>query len=66
MRFKKIFLAPNMSKFLQTALAAETHLADGQFVHEGDNFNCAESLKHLTGTLRPTVSKTEGHHLRPR
>jgi hypothetical protein len=38
---RNIFLAPNTSTFLQAALAAEAHLADGQFVHAGENLNCA-------------------------
>jgi hypothetical protein len=57
---RKIFLAPNTSTFQQTALAGEVHLADGQYVYGGENLNSAKSLKFLTGTRRPAVSKTEG------
>jgi hypothetical protein len=64
--FRKIFPVPNTSTFLQTALATEAYLADGQFVHEGENFNSAKFLKYLTGTRRPTISKTEGQNVRPR
>jgi hypothetical protein len=66
MCLRKIFPAPNTSPFLQTTLAAEAHLADGQFVNEWENFNSATSLKYLTGTRRPTISKTEGQNVRPR
>jgi hypothetical protein len=34
-----MFLAPNMSTSLQTALAAETHLAEGQFLNEEQTLN---------------------------
>jgi hypothetical protein len=63
---RKMFLVPNTPTFLQTALAAEAHLAHGQFVHEGANLNCAKSLKDLTGTRRPAISSTEGHNSGPR
>jgi hypothetical protein len=36
---RELFLAPSTSPFLETALAPEALLADGQFVHEGENVN---------------------------
>jgi hypothetical protein len=41
--------------FLQTTLATEVHLAEGQFLlEEQETFNV-----YLAGTLRPTISKRE-------
>jgi hypothetical protein len=58
---------PNMSTTtsLQT-LAAEAHLAEGQFLLEEQTLNIEKSLIYRTGTRRPTVSKTEGQNLDPR
>jgi hypothetical protein len=43
---RKIFLAPNTSMFLQTALGTKAHLADCQFLHmREENLNSAKSLK---------------------
>jgi hypothetical protein len=54
-----------MSTSLQTTLAAEAHLAEGQFLLE-QTLNIEKSLMYRTGTRRPTVSKTEGQNLDPR
>jgi hypothetical protein len=51
---RKIFLA------LNTGLAIEAHLADGQFVHEGENWNCANSLMYLTETRGPMFPREKG------
>jgi hypothetical protein len=51
---------------LQTTLAAEAHLAEGQFLLEEQTLNTEKSLIYRTGTRRPTVSKTEGKNLDPR
>jgi hypothetical protein len=53
-------MAPNTSTSLQTTLAADAHLAEGQFLHEEQTLNNAESLIYQAGTQRPTISKTEG------
>jgi hypothetical protein len=54
------FLAPNTSTTLQTTLAADAHLAEGQFLFEEQTLNNAKSLIYRAGTRRPTISKTEG------
>jgi hypothetical protein len=40
-RLRRTFLAPNTSTSLQTTLAADAHLAERQFLHEGHTFNNA-------------------------
>jgi hypothetical protein len=55
-----MFLAPNTSTSLQTTLAVDAHLAEGQFSHEEQILNNAKSLIYRAGTRRPTVSETEG------
>jgi hypothetical protein len=47
---------------LQTTLAAEAHLAEGQFLLEEQTLNIEKSLIYRAGTRRPTVSKTEGQY----
>jgi hypothetical protein len=64
--FQRQFFVPNMSTSLQTTLAAEAHLAEGQFLLEEQTLNIEKPLIYRTGTRRPTVSKTEGQHLDPR
>jgi hypothetical protein len=68
MSFNDIVFVPNMSTSLQTTLAAEAHLAEGQFLLEEQTLNIEKSLIRVyrTGTRRPTVSKTEGQNLDPR
>jgi hypothetical protein len=61
-----MFLVPNTSASLQTTLAADAHLAEGQFVHEGQTLNNAKSLIYRAGTRRPAISKTEGQILKPK
>jgi hypothetical protein len=60
------FPAPNTSTSLQTTLAADAHLAEGQFLLEEQTLNKAKSLIYRTGTRRPTISKTEGQNLEPK
>jgi hypothetical protein len=48
-----------MSTSLQTTLAAEARLAEGQFLLEEHTLNIEKSLIYWTGTQRPAVSKTE-------
>jgi hypothetical protein len=55
-----MFLAPNTSTSLQTTLAADAHLAEGQFLQEEQTLNNAKSLIYRAGTRRPTIFKTEG------
>jgi hypothetical protein len=38
-RLRRTFLAPNTSTSLQTTLAADAPLAEGQFLHEEQNNN---------------------------
>jgi hypothetical protein len=54
-----------MSTSLQTKLAAEAHLAGGQFLLEDQTLNIKQYLICRTETRRPTVSKTEGQNLDP-
>jgi uncharacterized membrane protein YcgQ (UPF0703/DUF1980 family) len=60
------FPAPNTSTSLQTKLAADAHLAEGQFLLEQQTLNKAKSLIYRTGTRRPIISKTEGQNLKPK
>jgi hypothetical protein len=53
-------LVPNTSTPLQITLAAEAHLAEGQFLPEEQTLNKAKSMIYRAGTRRPTVSK-RGH-----
>jgi hypothetical protein len=46
--------------FLQTTLAADAYLAEGQFLLEEQTLNNAKSLIYQAGSRRPTHSKTEG------
>jgi hypothetical protein len=48
---------------LQTALAADTHLAEGQWLKE--QLNVVKLRMFRVGTRRPTVSRTEGQYLVP-
>jgi hypothetical protein len=61
----KTVLPPNMLTSLQTTLAAEAHLAEGQLGLGEQTLNKAKSLMYRAGTRRPTVSKTEGQNLGP-
>jgi hypothetical protein len=47
---------------LQTTLAAEAHLAEGQFLLE-ERLNTEKSVIFREGTRSPTVSKIEGQNL---
>jgi hypothetical protein len=55
----RTFLAPNTSTSLQTALAADARLAEGEYtyLHEQQTLDKAKSLLCRAGTRRPTVSK---------
>jgi hypothetical protein len=48
---------------LQTALAADTHLAEGQWLKE--RLNVAKLRMFRVGTRRQTVSRTEGQFIVP-
>jgi hypothetical protein len=54
-RLRRTFLAPNTSTSLQTTLAADAHLAEGQFLHEEQTLNKAKSLIYRAGTRRPII-----------
>jgi hypothetical protein len=55
-----------MSTSLQTTLAADAHLAEGQFLIEEQILNNAKSLIYQAGIRRTTISKTEGQILKPK
>jgi hypothetical protein len=48
---------------LQTALAADAHLAEGQWLKE--QLNVVKLRMFRVGTRRPTVFRTEGQYLAP-
>jgi hypothetical protein len=48
---------------LQTAFAADTHFAEGQWLKE--QLNVAKLRMFRVGTRMPTVSRTEGQYLVP-
>jgi hypothetical protein len=50
---------------LQTAFAADTHLAEGQWLKEQLNLVKLRTSMFRVGTRRPTVSRTEGQYLVP-
>jgi hypothetical protein len=56
----------NMSKSLQTTLAADVHLAEGQLLIEEPKLNIEKCPRYRIVTRRPTVSKREGQNLKPR
>jgi hypothetical protein len=60
-----MFLALNTSTSSQT-LAADAHLAEGQFLLEEQTLNNTKSLIYRAGTRRPAISKTEGQNLEPK
>jgi hypothetical protein len=60
-RLKNIFLAPNMSKSMQTTLAADARLAERQFLHEEQTLNNAKPLIYRAGSRRQIISKREGN-----
>jgi hypothetical protein len=53
----------NISVYLQTAFAAETHLAEVQRLKE--QLNVLKLRTFRVGTQMPTVSRTDGHCLVP-
>jgi hypothetical protein len=55
-----------MSTSLQTTLAADAHLAEGQFLHNEQKLNNAKSLLYRAGTRRPTISKAEEQNFKPK
>jgi hypothetical protein len=59
--FKREFL--QISVDLQTALAAETHRAEGQWLEE--QLNTAKLRTFSVGTRMPTDSRAEGQYLAP-
>jgi hypothetical protein len=61
----RTFPAPNTSTSLQTTLAADAHLAEGQFLLEEQTLNNAKSLIYRAGNRRPAISKTAGQNLTP-
>jgi hypothetical protein len=61
---RQCFCSNRMSTSLQTTLAADAHLVEGQFLLEKQTLNIEMSLIYRKGTRRPT-SKTEGQNLDP-
>jgi hypothetical protein len=51
-----------MSTSLQTTLAADAHLAEGQLLHEKQTLNKEKPLMYRAGTPRTTISKAEGQN----
>jgi hypothetical protein len=51
---------------MQTTLAADAHLAEGQFLFRGLKLNIEKSLKYRVGTRKPTTSKRQGQYFKPR
>jgi hypothetical protein len=51
---------------LQTTLAAEARLVEGQFLLEEQTLNIDKFLMYRGGTRRPVVTKTEGQISEPR
>jgi hypothetical protein len=47
-------------------IAAEAHLAEGQYLLGEQTLNKVKSLMHRAGTRRPTISKIEEQNLGPR
>jgi hypothetical protein len=63
MSFKLRHKFLKISMYLKTALAAETHLAEGQRLEAQQSM---EKLLMLpAGTLMPTASRIKGHGLAP-
>jgi hypothetical protein len=50
-----MFLDPNTSASLQTTLAADAHLAEGQFLLEEQTLNNTISMIYRAGTRRQTT-----------
>jgi hypothetical protein len=66
MCFNDRVLGSKMSKSLQTTLAADAHLAEGQFLLTEQTLNIGKSRIYQTGTRRPTISKAEVQSIEPR
>jgi hypothetical protein len=47
-------------------LAADAHLAEGQFLSESLKMNIEKSPRYRVGTRRPRASKREGQYFKPR
>jgi hypothetical protein len=56
---KRTFWVSNTSTSLQTTLAADAHLAEGQFLYEKQTLHKANSLMYRVGTQKPTIFKIE-------
>jgi hypothetical protein len=52
-------LIGNTLTSLQTILAAEAHLTEGQFLPDEQILNTEKSLIYRAGTRKPTVSEME-------
>jgi hypothetical protein len=57
---------PNTSTSLQTTLATEAYLAEGQFLLEQRTMNSENSLIYRGGSRRATISERIGQNLEPR
>jgi hypothetical protein len=51
-RLRRRFLVPNTSASLQTTLAADAHLAEGQFLHEEQTLNNAKQNNNNNNSIR--------------
>jgi hypothetical protein len=61
---ERVFV-PNTSTSLQATLAADAHLAEGEFPLEEKSLNAETSVIYRVATRKPTVSETEGQSLEP-
>jgi hypothetical protein len=59
---RKTIFVLNTSESLQTTLAADAHLPEGQFLIEGLKLNIEKSPRYRVGTRRLTASKREGQY----
>jgi hypothetical protein len=66
MCFNDRVFGPKTSTSLQTTLAADAHLADGQFLLTEQTLNIGKCRIYRTGTRRPTISKAEVQSIEPR
>jgi hypothetical protein len=56
----------NDVNILQTTLATEAHLAEGQILLTEQTLNIGKSRIYRTGTQRTTISKAEEQSIEPR
>jgi hypothetical protein len=65
MWFNDSVFVPNMSTSLQTTLAAEAHLAEGQFLLQEQTLNIEKSLIYRTGAPKTNSFQNRRAKFRP-